>query len=193
MLVRKWVGSNTLVSKYTKFSGLFPIRRRAAHPEKIYFCHFPKTEEMADSNIYSIPYRFRRIENLHILLWLIKDACWAVNFRVLGMIMIIPTLAVAVIITWQTRGIISELLHNIVVALWITANCTWMVGEFWGLDENLWGPYGLRQATVIPFSIGLLILLYYYVFLARDENFKARMAEKTQAAIEEEIRRRKTL
>jgi hypothetical protein len=161
--------------------------------QRPYFCRFQKTAAMADSNIYSIPYRFRRVENLHILLWLIKDACWAVNFRVLGMIMIIPTLAVAVIITWQTRSIVSELLHNIVVALWITANCTWMVGEFWGWDENLWGPYGLRQATVIPFSIGLLILLYYYIFLARDEAFKDRMAEKTRAAIEEEIRRRKTL
>jgi hypothetical protein len=109
------------------------------------------------------------------------------------MIMIIPTLAVAVIITWQTRNIVSELLHNIVVALWITANCTWMVGEFYGWDENLWGPYGLRQATVIPFSIGLLILLYYYLFLARNEDFKARMAEKTRAAVEEEMRRRGAL
>ena len=106
---------------------------------------------MSDSNIYSIPYRFRRVENLHILLWLIKDACWAVNFRVLGMIMIIPTLAVAVIITWQTRGIVSELLHNIVVALWITANCTWMVGEFYGWDENLWGPYGLHPPVLLYF------------------------------------------
>jgi hypothetical protein len=51
----------------------------------------------------------------------------------------------------------------------------------------------LRQATVIPFSIGLLILLYYYLFLARNEDFKARMAEKTRAAVEEEMRRRGAL
>ena len=110
-----------------------------------------------------------------------------------GLGMIVPTLTVAVLITWQTRHLRSELMHNLAIDFWILANCTWMVGEFWGWDENLWGPYGLRQATVIPFSIGLLILLYYYIFLARDEAFKERMAEKTQAAIEEEIRRRKSL
>jgi hypothetical protein len=144
---------------------------------------------MQDPKIYSIPYRFRRVENLHILLWLIKDACWAVNYRTLGTIMIIPTLTVAVVITWQTRHILSELIHNLVVTIWITANCTWMIGEFFGWDENLFGDIGLRQLTVIPFSIGLLILLYYYLFLSRKPGFREEMAGRTEEAVSRELDR----
>ena len=143
---------------------------------------------MSENKVYSIPSRFRRVENLHILLWLIKDACWAVNWRVLGTVMIIPTLFVAILITWQTRHILSELIHNLVVTLWITANCTWMVGEFFGWDEGLWGDIGLRQLTVIPFSIGLLILAYYYLVLAPKASFKEKMSMRMSEAIDRELK-----
>jgi hypothetical protein len=143
---------------------------------------------MSENKVYSIPTRFRRVENLHILLWLIKDACWAVNWRVLGTVMIIPTLFVAILITWQTRHILSELIHNLVVTLWITANCTWMVGEFFGWDEGLWGDIGLRQLTVIPFSIGLLILAYYYLVLAPKDSFKEKMSMRMSEAIDRELK-----
>jgi hypothetical protein len=143
---------------------------------------------MSENKVYSIPSRFRRVENLHILLWLIKDACWAVNWRVLGTVMIIPTLFVAILITWQTRHILSELIHNLVVTLWITANCTWMVGEFFGWDEGLWGDIGLRQLTVIPFSIGLLILAYYYLVLAPKDSFKEKMSMRMSEAIDRELK-----
>lgn len=145
--------------------------------------------QMQENRIYSIPNRFRRVENMHILLWLIKDACWAINFKTLGTIMILPTLAVAILITWQTRHIHSELLHNLVVTLWITANCTWMVGEFFGWDENIFGDFGLRQLTVIPFSIGLIILLYYYIFLARNKSYQEKMAVRTSDINERELNR----
>jgi hypothetical protein len=67
------------------------------------------------------------------------------------------------------------------------ANCTWMVGEFFGWDENLFGDIGLRQLTVIPFSIGLLILLYYYLFLARKPGFREEMAERADEAVNREL------
>lgn len=102
---------------------------------------------MSNNLIYSIPARFRRIENLHILFWLIKDACWALNFRIPALIMIVPTMLAALIITWQTRKIFSELVHNLAVVFWITANCTWMIGEFYGWDE---GKFGLRNMSLIP-------------------------------------------
>lgn len=126
---------------------------------------------MKEKAVYAIPARFRKIENLHILLWLIKDMCWALNFKWLAIIMIVPTLAVAVMITWQTRKMRSELFHNLAIDFWITANCTWMVGEFFGWDENLYGTLGLRQFSVIPFSIGLSIIAYYYLSgLWRNKN-----------------------
>jgi hypothetical protein len=146
---------------------------------------------MSDHKVYSIPARFRRIENLHILLWLIKDLCWALNYKTVAMIMIVPTMAVALMITWQTRHILSEVLHNLAVVFWITANCTWMVGEFYGWDENLIGEIGLRQLAVIPFSIGLIILAYYYIFLASKASFREKMFHKAEEAVRQEIRNEK--
>lgn len=143
---------------------------------------------MSDNSVYAIPARFRRIENLHILLWLIKDSFWALNLRVPGMIMIIPTLAVALYITWQTRQILSELLHNLAVVFWITANCMWMTGEFFGWDDKIGTGYGLRQYALIPFSLGLLVLGYYYIILAPSKSFREKMFEKSEEIIEKEVK-----
>ena len=99
--------------------------------------------------------------------------------------MILPTLLVAVIITYQTRKIISELIHNLAIDFWITANCTWMVGEFFQLEENLIGPFGLRQLSIIPFSIGLIILAYYYLYLIHKKDFQETVKQQTEILLEE--------
>lgn len=142
---------------------------------------------MDKEKVYHIPARFRRTENLHILFWLIKDACWAIDFRMPAMFMIIPTMGVALMICWQTRYIISEFIHNLAVILWITANTTWMIGEFYGWDENLYLGYGLRQFAIIPFILGLLVLFYYYIFLARRKSFREKMEKRTDEVIEKEL------
>lgn len=138
---------------------------------------------MNKEKIYYIPARFRKIENLHILFWLIKDVCWAMNFKELGMLMIVPTMTVAIIILFQTRHILSEFIHNLAVVFWIVANCTWMIGEFWGIDENLIGNIGLRQLAIVPFGLGLVVLLYYYIFLAHKKEFQEKMLEKTEEMV----------
>jgi hypothetical protein len=133
--------------------------------------------------VYSIPAKFRKTENMHILLWLLKDICWATNLRIPGLIMIVPTLTVALLITWQTRHMKSELFHNLAVDFWITANCVWMIGEFFHLDENLWHGYGLRQAAILPFALGLSVLAYYYLVLfKRDENEYSSIADARKEA-----------
>jgi hypothetical protein len=139
---------------------------------------------MSDGRIYSIPSRFRRIENLHILFWLVKDLCWAMNFRYIGMMMIIPTLVAALLITWQTRSIYSELMHNLAVVFWISANGTWMIGEFFEIDE---GPYGLRRMAIIPFSIGLTILATFYIRFYTQKNIRKKVMEQTYETIEKEL------
>lgn len=141
---------------------------------------------MKRSSVYYIPYKFRRVENLHILLWLIKDACWALNLKIPALIMIIPTLMVAILITYQTRKITSELLHNLAIDFWITANCTWMVGEFFGWDTGLIGQYGLREFSLLPFGIGLLILGYYYLFYMHREDFEEQVHQQTEKMIQEQ-------
>lgn len=119
-----------------------------------------------NTKMYAIPERFRKIENLHILLWLVKDLCWAMLWKPLGIAMLIPTLTVAILITWQTRHLKSELFHNLAVAFWICANGYWMIIEFWGYDEEL------RIYTAIPFGIGLVFIATYYLIILPREKSK---------------------
>jgi hypothetical protein len=98
----------------------------------------------------------RRFENAHILLWLIKDLCWVSDFHTLGVIMIIPTALVALYLTWVSRSNRSELVHNLAVCLWICANSTWMVGEFF-YDERT------KPQAQLFFLSGLTLLAIYYV------------------------------
>jgi hypothetical protein len=125
--------------------------------------------------VYSIPARFRKTENLHILLWLLKDTCWALTLRVPGMIMIVPTLSVAILITWQTRHMKAELFHNLAVDCWIFANCIWMIGEFYHWDENIWHGYGLRQLALVPFACGLGLLAYFYLIYRKRYTGKEQL------------------
>lgn len=116
-------------------------------------------------NNYSIPSRYRRLENLHIVFWLVKDISWCMLWQVLGIIMVIPTLAVAIYIAYRTRRLKSELAHNLAVALWISANSYWMISEFYGFDEvQVWNGYEGKHLAMLPFIIGVLILLWYYIF-----------------------------
>ena len=101
-------------------------------------------------------------ENLHIVLWLVKDMCWAVDWGLLAATMVLPTVAVAVLIAWKHRHEAYEFMHALATVFWIGANSTWMVGEFFGWDEDLFGGFGLRQLSLIPFGIGFCILMAYY-------------------------------
>ena len=98
---------------------------------------------------------FRKIENLHILLWLLKDICWAADLKWMGTIMILPTISVAFWLTWKMRKSYSELMHNLAVILWILANSAWMTGEFFFDD-------GTRPLALIFFASGIFLLLIFY-------------------------------
>lgn len=124
--------------------------------------------------MYRIPARYRKMENMHILFWLVKDISWCMIWKVLGIAMIFPTLIVAVLIAWRTRDMKSELAHNLAVIFWITANSVWMVVEFLGYDETpLFLHFEGRHLALIPFITGLCFLLYYYLFQKRKEEAAA--------------------
>ena len=121
-------------------------------------------------SVYSIPARFRRLENLHIVFWLFKDISWCMIWKVLGIIMIVPTLSVAIYIAYRTRQIRSELAHNLAIAFWISANSYWMISEFFGFDEiTLFGRYEGKHLAMIPFLVGVALLAWYYLFERRKE------------------------
>jgi hypothetical protein len=124
--------------------------------------------------LYSIPARFRKMENTHIVFWLLKDISWCMIWRTLGIAMVIPTLTIAIIIAWRTRHIKSELAHNLAVAFWISANSLWMIAEFFGFDEmTIWKEFTGKHLALVPFITGAMILLYYYV-IQRPRELKGK-------------------
>ncbi|HEX8334557.1 MAG TPA: hypothetical protein VF622_18170, partial [Segetibacter sp.] len=59
---------------------------------------------------------------------------------------------------------VSETCHNIAIVFWIAANSYWMISEFLEFDTDiLTGSITYKHIAVIPFAIGILILLYYYL------------------------------
>jgi hypothetical protein len=114
--------------------------------------------ENKNRDVYAVPAKLRSLENLHVLFWLVKDICWCIGFKPLGVAMIFPTLSVAVYIMVKNRQVVSELAHNLAIIFWITANSMWMIFEFTGTDERL------KNFCLIPFLTGLAVLVCYYGF-----------------------------
>ncbi len=101
--------------------------------------------------------KIRKTENLHIVFWLIKDCCWVSDFKLLGVLMIFPTLIISIFIAWKMRHSFSELVHNIAVTSWICANSIWMFGEFFYNDST-------RPIAQVFFSIGIIVLVAFYTW-----------------------------
>ncbi len=115
--------------------------------------------------IYSIPVEYRRMENFHIVFWILKDIGWCIIFKPLGIAMIFPTLIIAMIIAYRTRNFISEACHNIAIVLWITANSYWMISEFFAFDtEIISGAITYKHLSLIPFIAGAFVLAWYYLY-----------------------------
>ena len=121
---------------------------------------------MSNSNelMYVIPARYRKMENMHIIFWLLKDVAWCMIWKLLGIVMIFPTLIISIIIAWRTREIKSELAHNLAITFWISANSYWMISEFFDFDETLFAGIEGKYFAILPFGIGVLVLVYYYLF-----------------------------
>jgi len=124
---------------------------------------------IANETQYSIPSKYRKMENLHIVFWLFKDLSWCLGLKTLGIAMIFPTLIISIIITYRTKELMSELCHNLAVTVWILANSYWMISEFFGFDTKPLLGFTYKQLTIIPFSIGILILGYYYLIYRRNK------------------------
>lgn len=119
---------------------------------------------MPSQQAYSIPLRFRKMENLHIVFWLFKDISWCMIWKPLGIAMIFPTLLIAIVISIRTRQLMSEVCHNVAIVFWISANAYWMISEFLEFDSRpLFAEYTYKHLAIIPFVLGILMLAYYYL------------------------------
>ena len=140
-----------------------PDRIFARHPR-----HIPLTQMNLSASL-------RKGENFHIVLWLVKDMCWVMDQKILGTIMIAPTLLMAIWIAYRSREDMGELLHSLAVVLWITANGTWMLGEFYFMD-------GTRGLALPLFIAGLVCVAFYYLVWAPREASRKRRAEHDRTA-----------
>lgn len=132
------------------------------------------TEPNLPEQVYKIPVQYRKMENLHIVFWLFKDIAWCMFWKPLGIAMIFPTLIISIIIAWRTRKIVSELCHNFAITIWITANSYWMVSEFLHFDTKpLFGVYTYKHLAIIPFTLGILALSFYYLYWKPKHKHKA--------------------
>lgn len=98
--------------------------------------------------------KIRKLENLHIVFWLIKDTCWMLEVKWLGALMILPTIGVAVYIIMQTLKT-REVLINAAILCWISANSFWMCMEFFNNNHS-------KNFAAIPFALGFIFVGLYY-------------------------------
>lgn len=108
--------------------------------------------------------KYRNVENIHVFLWLVKDALWASHFTIPALVMIAPTISAAVWLLYKNRKVYVELVHNSAILFWITANALWMISEFFYL-ENVLKPF-----IIGLFVIGITILSLYYFSILLKKN-----------------------
>lgn len=97
-------------------------------------------------------------------MWLLKDILWLQEKTLAAMMMIIPTVGVSLILTFQSYKNKEGFYLNFAILFWIIANSIWMVDEFYALD--------VRWMTSISFGMGILIMLFYYIIEANIFNIK---------------------
>lgn len=99
----------------------------------------------------------KKLENAHVAFWLLKDTSWCQHWIYFGLIIAVPTFLLSVKIAWDCRRDIGDLIHNLAVVLWITANIVWMIGEFFFDD-------GTRGIAKFLFFAGIALISVYYTW-----------------------------
>lgn len=88
------------------------------------------------------------LETIHIPLWLIKDICWLMEYRTLGVIVAVPTVLVALVMVAITFKDKTAVWTNLSILFWILANANWMLAEFYN--------WPTKNYSIWPFLMGLL-------------------------------------
>lgn len=77
------------------------------------------------------------------------------EWKLAAVIMIIPTIFMALWIVIKSSSNVLNFLPNLAVLCWILANAIWMLDEFY--------LPGIKLYSLIPFISGL-VLMFYYIF-----------------------------
>ncbi|MBP9185541.1 MAG: hypothetical protein KBE91_04085 [Bacteroidia bacterium] len=108
--------------------------------------------------------KHRILENLHIPLWLLKDTCWLLSFKFIGTLISIPTLLIALTLVVISIKFPKRFWPNLAVFFWISANSTWMIGEFYQLN--------FVTPALVLFALGLMssLVYVYMIFFIKKPN-----------------------
>ncbi|TAF74468.1 MAG: hypothetical protein EAZ53_08780 [Bacteroidetes bacterium] len=111
----------------------------------------------------------KQLDNFHIVLWLMKDIFWVREEQFWGVLMIMPTVGVAMILTIQSIRQKQGFYSNFAILCWMVADSTWMADEFFVLNIE-WLTLGL-------FALGIASMIYYYVVICNifKINFVSRI------------------
>jgi hypothetical protein len=93
-----------------------------------------------------------------------KDTCWMLQWRILGVAMIIPTVLVALIITvksWREKD--DEFWINLAVLFWISGNSYWMLCEFFFHED-------IKNYAGLAFVAGMISVAYFYIKRLSNKN-----------------------
>jgi hypothetical protein len=104
----------------------------------------------------------RKYENIHIPLWLLKDTCWMMEWKTMGVIMIVPTIFVAALLAWRTRKD-EEFFVNLAILCWIMANAFWMCCEFFDYLQY-------KDFAGIGFIAGAISISAFYFKRLKNKN-----------------------
>jgi hypothetical protein len=77
------------------------------------------------------------------------------EWKWLGVAMILPTISLAVYLVVKTLGT-RDIYLNIAIFFWISANSFWMIMEFF--NDNHY-----KSLAAIPFGLGILFVALFYI------------------------------
>lgn len=100
----------------------------------------------------------RKLENLHVGFWLLKDSSWCQHWIWVGLVAAVPTLFLAIKLVWDSRHDAEDFVHSLATVMWICANIVWMIGEFFFDDK-------IRWAARPFFFVGLAIVIGFYAYM----------------------------
>jgi len=108
----------------------------------------------------------RQFEKALIALWFLQDMSWFMEWRIIGVLTIVPTFIIAVIINWRLRDFRADFLYSMAVTCWVIANAFWMVSEFFSFDIKV------KDLTIIPFTLGMFFIVLNHIRKPRGITVK---------------------
>jgi len=118
------------------------------------------TEKNSSTNV--------KIDNLHVVLWILKDLSWCFGWVYVGLSMILPAVLVAIYILLYHSVTPEKFIHNVSIIFWISANSIWMASEFLGFENQIGGfPIGGKIIAGSLFVAGLALVSGYYLVRSR--------------------------